>query len=118
MVLNQGVEFNESCLNQDSVKFNYKKAVNIYTVYEISKSININEYPTLQNCLFGAVSLTKNADIGRCRYSGYGSGFDRYGSSSFPVTGLGRNVIIFRVDMSSSLKIDNRKKDILRSNIQ
>ena len=25
----------------------------------------------------------------------------------------GRNVMIFRVDMSSSTKIDNRKKDIL-----
>ena len=27
--------------------------------------------------------------------------------------GTGRNVIIFEVDMSSSTKIDNRKKDIL-----
>ena len=35
------------------------------------------------------------------------------GSFSFPGTGLGRNVIIFGVDMSSSTKIGNRKKDIL-----
>ena len=42
-----------------------------------------------------------------------GTGFDRHGSFSFPGTGLGRNVIIFGVDMSSSTKIDNRKKDIL-----
>ena len=34
-------------------------------------------------------------------------------SFSFPGTGLGRNVIIFGVDMRSSIKIDNRKKDIL-----
>ena len=43
-------------------------------------------------------------------YSGFGIGFDRDGSFSFSGTGLGRNVIIFRVDMSSSTTIDNRKK--------
>ena len=87
--------------------------MNVYIVYEISKTINISDYPTLENCLFGAVKLTKNADIDKYGYSGYGIGFDRHGSFSFPGTGLGRNVIIFGVDMSSSTKIDNRKKDIL-----
>ena len=57
--------------------------------------------------------MTKNADIDKYGYSSYGIGFDRHGSFSFPGTGLGRNVIIFGVDMSSSTKIDNRKKDIL-----
>ena len=47
------------------------------------------------------------------RYSGYGIGFDRHGSFSFPGTGLGGNVIIFGVDMSSLTKIDKRKKYIL-----
>ena len=107
------VEFNGSCLKQDKVTFNHGKVVNIYIVYEISKSINISDYPTLENWLFGAVSLTKNADIDKYKYSGYGIGFDRHGSFSFPGTGLGRNVIIFGVDMSSSTKIDNREKDIL-----
>ena len=107
------VEFNGSCLKQDSVTFNHGKVVNIYIVYEISKSINISDYPTLEDCLFGAVSLTKNAGFHKYGYSGYGIGFDRHGSFSFPGTGLGRNVIIFGVDMSSSTKIDNRKKYIL-----
>ena len=89
------------------------KVVNIYNVYEISKSINISDYPTLENCLIGAVTLTKNTDIDRYGYSGYEIGFDRHGSFPFPGTGLGRNVIIFGVDMSSPTKIDNRKKDIL-----
>ena len=40
-------------------------------------------------------------------------GLDRRSSFSFPGTGLGQIVIIFGVDMSSSTKIDNRKKDIL-----
>ena len=58
------VEFHGSCLKQDSVTFNHGKVINIYIVYEVSKSINISDYPTLENCLFGAVTLTKNADIG------------------------------------------------------
>ena len=100
-------------MKQDSVTFNHKKVVNIYIVYEISKSINISDYPTLENCLFGVVSLTKNAEIDRYGYSGYGIGFHRHGCFSFPATGFGRNVKIFGVDMSSSTKTDNRKKDIL-----
>ena len=56
--------------------------------------------------------MTKNADIDKYKYSGYGIGFDRHGFFSHPSGGTGRNVIIFGVDMSSSTKIDNRKKDI------
>ena len=96
------VEVNGSYLKQDSVTFSHRKVVNIYIVYEISKSINISNYLTQENCLFGAVSLTKNADINKYKYSGYGIRFDRHRSFSFPGIGLGRNVIIFGVDMSSS----------------
>ena len=56
--------------------------------------------------------MTKNADIDKYKYSGYGVGFDIHGSLSSPGIGLGRNVIIFGVDIGSSTKIDNRKKDI------
>ena len=59
------VEFSGSCLKQDSFIFNHKKVVNIYIVYEISKNINISDYLTLKNCLFGAVTFAKNADIDR-----------------------------------------------------
>ena len=100
-------------MKQDKVTFNHGKVVNIYIVYEISKSINIRDYPTLENCLFGAVTLTRNADIDKYRYSRYRIRFDRHGRISFPGTGLGRNVIIFGVDMISSTKIDSRKKYIL-----
>ena len=63
--------------------------------------------------MFGAVSLTKNADVDRYKYFGYGIRFDRHGFFSHPSGGTGRNVIIFGVDMSLSTKIDNTKKDIL-----
>ena len=59
--------------------------------------------------MFGAVSLTKNADIDKYKYSGYGIGFDRHGFFSHPSGGTGRNVIIFQADMNSSAKIDNMK---------
>ena len=57
--------------------------------------------------------MTKNADIDKYKYSGYGIGFDKKGSFSFPGGRLGKNVTILGVDMSSSTNIDNAKKDIL-----
>ena len=66
--------------------------------------------PTLNNCLFGAVTLTKNADIDKYGYFGYGIGFDRRSSLSFPGGGFGQNVLIFGADMSSSAQINNKKK--------
>ena len=57
--------------------------------------------------------MTKNADIDKYGYSGYGIGFNRRSSFSFPGTGCGQNVLIFGVDRSFSSHIDNKKKDIL-----
>ena len=57
--------------------------------------------------------LTKNADIEKYGYSGYGTGFDGRTSFSFPGVGFSQNVLIFGVDMSSSAHIDNKKKNIL-----
>ena len=62
--------------------------------------------------MFGAVSLTKNVDIDQYKYSGYGIDFDRKGQFSFG-NGFVRNCIIFGADMSSSVHVDNKKKDIL-----
>ena len=57
------VEFNGSCLKQNKITYDHGKVENIYIVYEIGRNINFSNYPTLENCFFGAVSLTKNADI-------------------------------------------------------
>ena len=108
------VEFDDICLKQEKVTFNHGKTVSIYTVYEIIKVTNINGNGnsdlTIQNALFGAVSLTKKADIDKYKYCWYGIGFDRRSLFSYPKGGNGQNVIIFGVDMSSSMKIDNKKK--------
>ena len=69
------VKFSGSCLKQDKVTYTHGKIVNIYIVYEINKKDNtIISDPTLENCLFGAVTLTKNADTDKYGYSGYGIG--------------------------------------------
>ena len=101
-----------SCLKQGKVIFHNGKVVNIYIVCELDASSSSDSDPTLKNCLFGAVTLTKNADIDKYGYSGYGIEFDRRSILSFPAGGFGQNILIFGVDMSSSPHIDNKKKDI------
>ena len=104
-------KFNKGCLKQSNIlTYDYGSIVNIYTVYELGASSSNDRDPTLKNCLFGAVTLTKNADIEKYGYSGYGTGFYRRGSFSFPGGGFGQSVLIFGVDMSSSIYIDNKKK--------
>ena len=53
------LEFKKTCLKQDKISFNHGKIINVYIVYEINKKFNISIYPTLENCFFGAVKLTK-----------------------------------------------------------
>ena len=76
------VKFNGDCLKQEKITFNQVKIVNIYIVYEIQRSVNISSYPTLENCLLGAVKLRKYVHVDQYKYSGYGIGFDREGSYS------------------------------------
>ena len=105
------VIFKRSCLQQSKIDYSNKKNTFLHCLWTSSNS-NIND-PTLQNCLFGSVTLTKNVDIDKYKCSGYGTGFDRKGVFSFPSGGFGQNVVIFGADMSSSPHIDNKGKDIL-----
>ena len=63
------VKFNGDCLTQDKISFGHGKIVNIYIVYEIERNIERSSYPSLENCLFGAVKLTKPVDIDLYKYS-------------------------------------------------
>ena len=107
------VKFNGSCLQQPRLSDTHGTIVNIYIAYKLSASSPHSDDPMLKNCLFGAVTFTKNADINKYGYSGYGIAFDRKSSFSFPSGGFGQNVIVFVVDMSSSAHVDNKKKYIL-----
>ena len=107
------VKFTRNSLKQSTTSYNHRKVVKIYIIYELGAVSSRNNDPTLKNCLFGVITLTKNADIDKSGYSGYGFVFDRRWSFSFPGGRFGQNVLIFGVDMSFSEHIDNKKKDIL-----
>ena len=107
------VKFTGSCLKQPKMSYTHGKLVNTYIAYELGASSSHDNDPTLKTCLFGAVTLTKNADIDKNVYSGYGIGFDRRSSFSFPGGGFDQNVLIFGGGMSFSAHIENKKKDIL-----
>ena len=69
------VKFTGSCLKQSNkLTYTYGKVVNIYTVYELGASNSHINDPTLKNCLFCAVTLTKNVDIEKYGYSGLWNG--------------------------------------------
>ena len=106
------LEFNGICLTQPRVTYTNEKAVCIYIVYELVGYSSYTNDPTLKYCLFGAVTLTKNADIGKYGYSVYGIWFDRKTSFSFPGGGFGQDVVIFGVDMSPSAHVNNKKRHV------
>ena len=57
------IKFNGRFLNRFPPTILHGDIVNIYIVYEITSDYSSINYPTLENCLFGSVKLTKNADI-------------------------------------------------------
>ena len=83
------VKFIGTILRQPKISFTHGTIVNIYLVYELGASSSHSDDPTLKNCLFGAVTLTKNADVDKYGYLGYGIGFERKSSFSFPGGGFG-----------------------------
>ena len=63
--------------------------------------------------MFGAVRLTKNADIDHYKYYGYGVGSDRKGEFSFGSRGFDRNCIIFEADLANSSRANKIESNIL-----
>ena len=85
------LKFNGGCLKQPKLSYTHGETVNIYIAYE-------------------RWSNTKNADIDKYQYLGYGIEFDRKSSLSFSGGRFGKNVIFFGVDMSFSVHVDNKKR--------
>ena len=107
------LKFKNDLLRQNKVTYNHGKIVNIYIVYEISSIFTSQSTFTPKNSLFGAVKLTKNSDISKYKYSGYGICFDSNGRFLHADGTYGVNLIIFRVDLSSSVYANNRNNNIL-----
>ena len=46
--------------------------MNLYISYTLNPWLrNLNTYSTLNNCLFGSVKITKNADLDKYKHRGY-----------------------------------------------
>ena len=98
-----------------------KNVVNIYIVYKLDPLASTRDKSfTIQNALFGAMQITKNAtDSDKNNYKGYGICFDERSEFSHTITEGGRahttdarNVLIFGADMSFSVHATNRANHI------
>ena len=100
---------------------NNNNAINIYCVYKLDPiASNRDTSFTIQNALFGAMQITKNAtDNSKNNYKGYAICFDETSQFSHTITEDGRahttngkNLLIFGVDMSFSSHAANRANHI------
>ena len=95
------------------IVINNKNVINIYVVYKLDPISSTRDTTfTIQNALFGAMEITKNADTTKYKYKGYGICFDEGGSFSIGNINNGRNVLIFSVDESSVVHSDNKANNI------
>ena len=106
------LRFEGSCLKQEDTKtFTPNSVVNLFIVYKLDTwSQDLNGDFTLKDCLFGSVKITKNADSDKYSYSRYEIGFDSRSLFWIPNFDQGKNFIIFGVDMTSSVHVDDRQK--------
>ena len=93
--------------------------INIYIVYKLDPIAASRDTTTIQNALFGAMQITKNADINKYKYKGYGICFDGRKEfaqvrkrGNFNDTTTARNVLIFGADMSFSKHANNKRNNI------
>ena len=99
---------------------NSSNVINIYCVYKLDQiASNRDDTFTVQNALFGAMQITKNADTSKYDYKRYGIWFDEGGQFGHTITGgdsahttNARNVSIFGADMSFSTHANNRANNI------
>ena len=106
---------------QDKTRIpNNNNAINIYCVYKLDPIASSRDTTfTIQNALFGAMQITKNADTIKDNFKGYGICFDEGGDFSHTISEGGfahttdaRNVLIFGADMSFSKHATNRANNI------
>ena len=100
---------------------NNDNVINIYCVYEMQPISSSRDTSfTIQNALFGAMQITKDAtDNSKNNFKGYGICFDersQFGHTitegGFTHTTNGRNVLMFGADMSFSVHATNRANHI------
>ena len=103
--------FKRSCLKQKNATYTPSNRVIYFIVYELDTwSRDLHSSFTLKDCLVGGINLAIIADPDKCVYTGYGIGFDSLSAFSLPDGSMGRNFIVFGIDMSSFVYIDKKGK--------
>ena len=101
---------NKAIINNNN---NNNNVSNIYCVYQVEPiSSSRDDTFTVQNALFGAMQITKNADTSNYKYKGYGICFDEGGLFSIGNINNGKNVIIFGVHENSVIHSNNKANNI------
>ena len=92
---------------------NNNNVINIYCINKINPIASTRDDTfTVQNVLFGAVEITKNADTSKYKYKGYSVCFEEGGTFSMGNINNGRKVLIFGVDESSLVHSNNKVNNI------
>ena len=106
------VFFSGNYFQQDIIAIS-DNVINIYCICELDPIASTrNDMFTIQNALFGAVKIIKNADTSKYKYKGYGICFDEGGTFSKGNINNGRNVLIFGVHKSSLVHANNKTNNI------
>ena len=104
------INFNWHCLINNNISI-ARKVINLYSTYTLNPWLrNLNTDLMLKNCLFGSVKLTKNADPDKYKYSDPGKWFNSRLEFLFRKRSMGKNVIIFRADIRSSVHVYKKMK--------
>ena len=105
------LNFNGYCLINNNISIR-EKVINLYISYILNPWI-LNLNFLLNNSLFGSAELNKKVDRDKYQYRSCEIAFDSCSEFSLTNGNLGKHIIIFRTDLSLSLYIDNKNKDIL-----
>ena len=104
------VKFSGNYVKENKSIYPVKSVMNIYIVYSLDTISNTrNTDFTSQNCLFGAVKITKDLNTSHYKYVGYGICFDEGSSFSFGNITNGKHVIILGSGASSSSHANNEE---------
>ena len=107
------VKFSGNYAKENKSIYPVKPLVNIYIVCSLDPISNTRNIDfTTQNCLFGAVKLTKDVNTSNYQYKVYGMCFDEGNEFSIGNTVKGGNVIIFGCDVSFSRHSTNKTNNI------
>ena len=109
------MNFNGHCLikNNTSVP---KKVINLYISDTLGPQLrNLNVDSTVGKWLSGSAKLTKNCDLDKHKYNGYDIRFDSRSELLFADGSYEKNVINFGADMSSSVHVNSKEKDIWKT---